>query len=185
MCSPAFAVQAAVAGLTIAQQTAQASAQKKFQDAQYRLNRDEAARAAEDSYGGFLDNAIQSRQAAAEDIARAGRDARRAVSTATAGAASAGISGDVVNSVQLAIQTQSADFQAVRQRNLRWDEDQLQRSLRAVRASQEGRTRAGIGGPIQGPDYLGILGGLVSAGVDEYSGYLARQKLTTDRTVKQ
>lgn len=168
MCEATIIIGTVTAALSAAQQQQNQRVMVDHRQKMAEATFEASSKAAGTSYAAALERASQGRQAAALEMQQASQDARAAIATAAVATGEAGanqVFDDVVNTIAI----QASDYQAVRQRNLDWEEDQIMRSMEGIQAQQESRNMAGMGQTIAGIDYAGILGGLLKSGLEGYS----------------
>lgn len=176
MCDVSAVVAVVAAAGTAAQQSENQRRQVSFQRKQSVAVAGNASRAAESNYLALLDRLNQSRQAAALETFDASRAADKAQASLIAGGEAAGI-GNSTGDLRVAVAQQAAQDHAVRLQNMDWQTVQILRSFDQVGTEQQSRINAAVGSPINGPDWVGILGNLGSDLTRSYSNSQYRQTL--------
>lgn len=176
MCEVGAVVAIAAAIGTAVQQGQNQRRMASFQSKQQATVAGNASRAAESNYLALLDRLNQSRQAAAAETFDATRAADRAQATLVAGSESAGIGGST-GDLRIAIAQQAAQDHAIRLQNSDWQTIQIMRQFDQVGTEQQGRINAAVGSPINGPDWVGILGRLGSDLAGSYENSQKRAEI--------
>lgn len=134
-----------------------------------------AAKAANAQYIATLERVSQARAAAANEAFDAARAADKATASLTVGAEKLGL-GSSTTDLRLAIAQKAAQDHAIRTRNMDWQEQQILRSLDGINAQQQSRNNGAVGNPVQGVDYIGLIGRLGSDSLSTYNSYQNRQQ---------
>ena len=161
-----FAISAATAAgsavLNYAQQSSQASATEKYQRQAHALNTEIAEANALQQYAAFNRRRIQEREAAGQEIAQMGSEARRAQSFTTVAAAAGGISGGSVAALYDDFERQELDYQESVLRSEEFAELQLRDDQRAVQSNTRSRIAQTMPRPVPRPSLVNL--GLSIAG---------------------
>lgn len=135
-----------------------------------------AAKAASANYVAVLERMSQARAAAANESMSASQAAIKAQGTLAAGATALGIGdGGVYQDLSVSIAQQAAQDHVLRMRNADWQQQQIMRSLDQIGSEQQSRVNQAAGAPVNGVDYVGILGRFGQDAVNIYGGYQSRQ----------
>ena len=153
MCDPVSIATIAGTGLSLGQQAIGGHAQEKHQEQQFNTNKRLADQSALSAYSSLIQRQAQENAKAADSIAKAGRQAREALSTSRVSALESGVAGASVDALTADFERTELDYQNTVIRNREFLDFQFKDELEGIRANQEGRILSGMGSPIQRPDY--------------------------------
>lgn len=156
MCDPTGLVFAEV-GAAILTQSANASAQKKFNKESFDTNKAAADANAVRNYVALQNRQKQEHEKANQAIESAHREAVSARGTSTVSNAESGVAGNSLAALDAEFLRTEAEYTSRTIRSQAYLDSQFGREYEGVRAGQEANIRSGIGPPVQGPDYLNIF----------------------------
>ncbi len=153
MCNPI-----AIAGFSAAQQMLNMSALEHAGAKQFELNKQVATNDAINSYAALQARQSQEHAKAAQAISQAALDTRRRASAALTSAGESGATGNVAAQLASDFERVELNFQTTALRNQTMLDAQFKNELEGVHSQLYGRILSGQPGPIQQPDYIGLLG---------------------------
>jgi len=153
MCSPI-----AFAAFSAAQQMMNTSALEHAGAKQFEANRKSATNDAINSYAALQARQSQEHAKAAQAISQAALDTRKRASAALTSAGESGAAGNVATQLANDFERVELNFQTTALRNQTMLDAQFGREIEGVHSQLYGRILSGQPGPIQQPDYIGMIG---------------------------
>jgi hypothetical protein len=166
-----LAITTISAGVSVAQQQANAKAQAKYQNAQFKATKEAATANAITQY-----NALQTRQqqetaAAAQAIDMSSMRAAQAASTARVTAGETGTGGASIDALLNEYRRQELGFAQNTIRNQTWQNAQIQLNMEGIRANQQAQIAAATPRPVEQPDYIGAALRIGAGALDAMGTY--------------
>lgn len=159
-------------GVGVAQQAANARAQEKYQNQQYKAVKEAATANAINQYNALLTRQQQETAAAAQAIDLSSRRAEAAASSARVTAGETGTGGASVAALLNDYRRQELGFAETTIRNQTWQNAQIKLNMEGIRSNQQQAIISAMPKPVQQPDYLGAVL-RIGAGVMDAAGTYA------------
>lgn len=175
MCDPASITLLAGTGLNLGQQIVGGKAQEKYQEQQFNTNKRLADQNALRAYDSLMQRQVQENAKATQSVIAASKASREALATSRVSALESGVGGISVDALTADFERSELDYQNTVIRNREFLDSQFKDELEGIRLNQEGNILAGVGSPVQKPDYA-------NAFIRGFSGLLSIQANKTNNT---
>lgn len=179
MCSPALVVQGVVSVAQVAQDKQNQKKGRAYQEQVQQRTTASANANAASAYTALERRSEQARDAAALSMQRSAKEAEAAMARVRVSGAARGVGGQTLGDVMQSVQVQAAEYQAVRAKQLDWEQLQILSAMDDVRVQQQNQINSGAGGPVAGPNYTAILGQLAGS----IAGFYANEPTVKDTSV--
>lgn len=165
----ALTAVSAIAG--VATQRANAKAQEKYQNAQFKATKEAATANAITQYNALQVRQQQETAAAAQAIDQSSMRAAQAASTARVTAGETGTGGASMDALLNEYRRQELGFAQTTIRNQTWQNAQIQLNMEGIRANQQAQIAAAVPKPVEQPDYIGAALRIGAGALDAYGTY--------------
>lgn len=155
----------------VATQSANAKAQEKYQNAQFKATKEAATANAITQYNALQVRQQQETAAAAQAIDQSSMRAAQAAGTARVTAGETGTGGASMDALLNEYRRQELGFAQTTIRNQTWQNAQIQLNMEGIRANQQAQIASAVPRPVEQPDYIGAALRIGAGALDAYGTY--------------